>query len=519
MKMSIWRAGFTGLAVLGMCSLSDMSCVTAFAATTKSTIEQTNHLPSDYQTEIVLGKKVLSHPYGFAHAGTTYMPIWYVMQALSQLGIQTTWNGKVWNMKVPATMSVDLQHVQLAKGTMQLELNGHEVEAVYGLVAIDPSSHHATTYMPIWYVMQALQRIGVQSTWAKMIWTLTGPVQKTTSTTSADGGTENAGTSASGTTGQTGTSGETSTAPVLPVHPTLPANEVSRVDFLIPLMKALQIAPDPSGTSPYDDIVAADPNWGYVHAAIEDNILQPDSTTHSGAYEAITVGMADEMYWNALGISDAAFEPGETPTLWANVIGLNPQGVAATDNLTPDEMTFMMNQITDEQQGYSEDASGLYHVVYTPENEAEATFAGDSQNGNAFYTSNTAVQNAIMEAYQFFDAMTVQNQDGTLLVTMPNLVGTAYFAYLGGAGDFSYSVDGGTSWIPASSLDTRHLALQSNGGNADATILLKIPSGTSVDISLNQLFPSIGGSVLLGEVEIGQHADGSLDVQRLNVNN
>ncbi|MCY0892758.1 MAG: hypothetical protein OWR52_04505 [Acidibacillus sp.] len=44
-----------------------------------------------------------------------------------------------------------------------------------GLYAIDPNSEKNTTFMPIWYVMQSLKRLGIRSTWNGSVWDLQLP--------------------------------------------------------------------------------------------------------------------------------------------------------------------------------------------------------------------------------------------------------------------------------------------------------------------------------------------------------
>jgi hypothetical protein len=44
-------------------------------------------------------------------------------------------------------------------------LNGKLVTNAIGLATEDPNTHQATTYMPIWYVLQTLKHVGVKYTW------------------------------------------------------------------------------------------------------------------------------------------------------------------------------------------------------------------------------------------------------------------------------------------------------------------------------------------------------------------
>lgn len=102
---------------------------------------------------------------------TTYMPIWYVMQMLQQLHIADAWDGHNW--RLTTGNSVSLGTVSPGTGPMHIYLNGKLIQNVNGTYAIDPSTGHNTTYMPIWYVQQVLHRAGLTSTWNGTTWTIT----------------------------------------------------------------------------------------------------------------------------------------------------------------------------------------------------------------------------------------------------------------------------------------------------------------------------------------------------------
>jgi YVTN family beta-propeller protein len=102
---------------------------------------------------------------------TTYMPIWYVMQLLKPMGITSTWDGKEWHMTTSSTP--ELSNIPAGSGKTGIYLNGTLVQEVTTVAATDASTGKATTYMPIWYVMQLLKRVGLQSTWNGATWTVT----------------------------------------------------------------------------------------------------------------------------------------------------------------------------------------------------------------------------------------------------------------------------------------------------------------------------------------------------------
>jgi hypothetical protein len=102
---------------------------------------------------------------------TTYMPIWYVMQLLKPMDITSTWDGKHWGM-ITSTQS-DVSNIQTGSGNTEISLNGTLVQNVNTVAATDPSTNKLTMYMPMWYVMQLLNRVGLHSTWNGTTWTVT----------------------------------------------------------------------------------------------------------------------------------------------------------------------------------------------------------------------------------------------------------------------------------------------------------------------------------------------------------
>ncbi|MCL6517720.1 peptidoglycan-binding protein [Alicyclobacillus sp.] len=123
--------------------------------------------------QILLNGRVVSEPSGFAWQNTTYMPIWYLQRALDQLGILSDWDGTHWNLKVPSSMRVDLSNLEIGTGTQVIEINGTPVKRVNGMAAQDPAGGNTTTYMPIWYLMGLLDRMGIQHDWTGSQWKMT----------------------------------------------------------------------------------------------------------------------------------------------------------------------------------------------------------------------------------------------------------------------------------------------------------------------------------------------------------
>ncbi len=137
--------------------------------TTLSPVSNTFAATYSMQTKCIeLNGKSLSKPSGFVYQNTTYMPLYYVQQLLNDLKISNTWNGNTntWKITTPFS-SQPMTTLKTTSGSMGIEINNKWFAAhVNKIVTIDPSSHQNTTFIPIWYIMQALKAIGLQSSWS-----------------------------------------------------------------------------------------------------------------------------------------------------------------------------------------------------------------------------------------------------------------------------------------------------------------------------------------------------------------
>ena len=146
---------------LALCASMVAPLRTAFAAAGPQSI---------LEREIDVQGQIMFHPYSFVLGGTTYMPIWYVMQALDKLSISTTWHGiaKGWYITAP---DVTVQAAPLHHYT-GIYINNVLAADVPAVVFKDPGSGVRTTYMPIWYVMRMLTSLSIRSTWKNGVWDL-----------------------------------------------------------------------------------------------------------------------------------------------------------------------------------------------------------------------------------------------------------------------------------------------------------------------------------------------------------
>ncbi|CAM3925742.1 glucosaminidase domain-containing protein [Alicyclobacillus pomorum] len=118
--------------------------------------------------------KLMSSPYGFVKNNTTYMPVWYIQNVLKSIGIPNTFSNQSWSLSIPSYYNLDLSNISVGQGSTSISLNGTVVIRTDTLSHLDPYSGNQTTYIPIWSVMQALNRIGIKSSWVNATdWQLT----------------------------------------------------------------------------------------------------------------------------------------------------------------------------------------------------------------------------------------------------------------------------------------------------------------------------------------------------------
>lgn len=136
----------------------------------------------------IFNGKLISSPEGIAakdpstNKNTTYVPVYYVMQALRSINIQSHWNGTDWDLEIPSTIqpSIDLSSVNVSANSKYIQLNGIPIQSTPAVVYPDPASHVDTTYMPIWYVMKILNDLKITSHWDGTTWNMQGALNGST---------------------------------------------------------------------------------------------------------------------------------------------------------------------------------------------------------------------------------------------------------------------------------------------------------------------------------------------------
>ncbi len=156
--------------------------LTATSALLLSSLFVTTHVHANSfaQRDIVLNGSILAQPDAMTASDgstmTTFMPIWYVGQALTAAGFTQFWNGltRTWSITTPS--SANFSNLQLGYGNSTIAVNGVAVKRVPMYVVKDPvagADGQPTVYMPIWYVQQILKDAGVQTAWNGQSWSIT----------------------------------------------------------------------------------------------------------------------------------------------------------------------------------------------------------------------------------------------------------------------------------------------------------------------------------------------------------
>lgn len=114
--------------------------------------------------------QIIMHPQGFVQNGTTYMSVQDIIGILKTMNINSAWSKG--NLIIGDPIPVDLPDVLPLNGHFRIYVDGR----VFGTAPLvqdkDQSSTESTTYIPIWYVMQALDNIGQRNSWNGHLWTL-----------------------------------------------------------------------------------------------------------------------------------------------------------------------------------------------------------------------------------------------------------------------------------------------------------------------------------------------------------
>jgi mannosyl-glycoprotein endo-beta-N-acetylglucosaminidase len=127
-----------------------------------STVNEFNSYTIAYNAQPIM------HPLGFVHDETAYMPVQDVLDTLKQMDIHTGFASG--NLVIGDPLPVDTHPNSSSKATIYA--NGRFYASVPAMNISDEKTNQVTTYIPIWYVMQALGQIGQKNTWNGHTWIL-----------------------------------------------------------------------------------------------------------------------------------------------------------------------------------------------------------------------------------------------------------------------------------------------------------------------------------------------------------
>ncbi|WDL98526.1 Ig domain-containing protein [Alicyclobacillus sp. ALC3] len=128
-----------------------------------------------YDRVIAVNGQAFSLSPSMVYNQTTYMPIWYVQNVLQLAGVTAVWNGNLnrWDLTVNTSSGAFAgvtPHLIFSNHGTPVYVNGVLVLHAPTVAHRDMSDGVMTTYMPIWYVQQVLQSLGITTTWNGHVW-------------------------------------------------------------------------------------------------------------------------------------------------------------------------------------------------------------------------------------------------------------------------------------------------------------------------------------------------------------
>lgn len=405
-------------------------------------------LSRPYPTRMALESHVLTSPEHLVRREsgegkrTSWLPLWYLFEVLKPLGLHSSWDGRVWNLTMPSKDVPARLSLQRSppKGAIFIERSGRPIESASGTAHRDFRGRVMTTHIAIRDLMQVLDGIGVTSIW-----------RGTTCSLSA-----------------------------------LKATSVTKMQVVKAFMRTLHMTPDRSGVNPFDDVSIAD--WPFVHAVLTKGYFSPDSPTHFGASEVISLKTVDHAYQVYVGIPnrDLSWNAGGHMVAWAGAVGLNAGVTQGT--LTALGEKRVMDNLANLYRGYSKGADGTFRVWFEPY-DAKTAFLH-----NPDVTAKVASleqENSIRLA----DRITFSvHPHGRLTFLLPGIADTDSMEITAGSlfnksgNHTEFSVNGGATWTTASGFygyDSRDPA---NGGRKTPMGVILVRTQGHAQIAISAIF-------------------------------
>lgn len=177
-----------GAALFGIAATKDASgnLVVYYTDDNTNTVNELSYRP-DFRkiafqpgTAIVVGSQTVGSP-AFIQAtdpvtgqSTSYVSVYWMQKALTQLGYTGTWDNGTWNITPPATSTVGApQNLTTAAGFLAtLTVNGQTFGYLPALIEHDPATKNLTTYVQLSALEQTLQGVGVTVSFSNNTFTL-----------------------------------------------------------------------------------------------------------------------------------------------------------------------------------------------------------------------------------------------------------------------------------------------------------------------------------------------------------
>ncbi|WP_148213743.1 hypothetical protein [Alicyclobacillus acidocaldarius] len=395
MKMNAWKAALA-LSATGVLAAAPL----VWASTQSSQKATYTYYPSIVE---VNGQPLStpSHiaaqdPFGGSNGQVTaFLPIWYIYQALGQIGVKASWDGTkgVLNLTTPSGMTVNdpsaVKAVPITSGTMVIEINGKPVTYAPRIAYLDEGSRGVvTTFVPVYYLQQALSYMGVQTSWNGTEWNMTVSNSTNGSGQSSSGG------AASGPVYETQQAMANAMWQLFNSLPMFNPNHplVGHVVAHPTMAQVGATMPNPNGQVTADQVATWLAKWAAFAVP-----------TSSGS----DVGNVEKFL---------SFQSSDDPFTWASQNDLF-QGAGITDSntaLTTAQAQTVLGNLQWWLYGYKEQ-NGVY-TLHAP----LSVIAIDNATG---YTNETFQQDLAQATY-FFDRIQVWGDGKTVHVDLPNASGT-----------------------------------------------------------------------------------------------
>ena len=122
---------------------------------------------------VAYNAQTILHPRGFVSQHTTFMSAQDVLTILKAIGVHSAW--AIGNLILGYPLPVDSPNLHPLDGKFRLYVDG-QIFSTPPLIQVGQSTSTGTnadaTYIPIWYVMKSLEKMGIKNSWNGHMWIL-----------------------------------------------------------------------------------------------------------------------------------------------------------------------------------------------------------------------------------------------------------------------------------------------------------------------------------------------------------